>query len=518
MTQGGSHARLSRYVLSLTLATLVSGGLLSPESRTYALSGDEALGQLYRNARFWMNRGDLVRATEFWTRILHLRPNDPRALTNLGIVAAQGGGLKKANILLDRLSRSHPGDPGIEKIRSAILLGKLDVKWLLLARKERKEQHFSAAYQDCERYLKGSPPRGGLALEVLQTESAVPGHFRNAVRDLRQLAARHPESHRIRLVLARTLINREDTRREGLELLSVLSRSPLADVSSEARSSWRTALIWLHARPVDRKLYEAYLDRYPEDLVIRRLLSRIPKSDERGNGFHFLAKNRLLQANKSFQRALLADPSDKEAAWGLAIIRMKQKRFQETAEILSWLRRRQSLRPEQSSLFREAVYDENLDQSRQCLDERDVSEARTILATLIKNRPDRPEAVALMGESYRREDRADRALNRKAERGPHPFLAVLDRIRPENLDRARSWLWSKRDGDTMTVFSRRVFLSSGSGHLPFLIRLRYVAYKFKTGFFLLVAGAILFLTIRADRVLTETMNRRLTDDKGEEPS
>ncbi|OOH82266.1 hypothetical protein [Leptospirillum ferriphilum] len=123
-----------------------------------------------------------------------------------------------------------------------------------------------------------------------------------------------------------------------------------------------------------------------------------------------------------------------------------------------------------------------------------------------------------MGESYRREDRADRALNRKAERGPHPFLAVLDRIRPENLDRARSWLWSKRDGDTMTVFSRRVFLSSGSGHLPFLIRLRYVAYKFKTGFFLLVAGAILFRTIRADRVLTETMNRRLTDDKGEEPS
>ena len=154
MTQGGSHARLSRYVLSLTLATLVSGALLSPESRTFALSGDEALGQLYRNARFWMNRGDLVRATEFWTRILHLRPNDPRALTNLGIVAAQGGGLKKANILLDRLSRSHPGDPGIEKIRSAILLGKLDAKWLLLARKERKEQHFSAAYQDYERYLK----------------------------------------------------------------------------------------------------------------------------------------------------------------------------------------------------------------------------------------------------------------------------------------------------------------------------------------------------------------------------
>lgn len=70
----------------------------------------------------------------------------------------------------------------------------------------------------------------------------------------------------------------------------------------------------------------------------------------------------------------------------------------------------------------------------------------------------------------------------------------------------------------MTVFSRRVFLSSGSGHLPFLIRLRYVAYKFKTGFFLLVAGAILFRTIRAHRVLTETMNRRLTDDKGEEPS
>jgi tetratricopeptide (TPR) repeat protein len=410
VTREGSLFVFPRCLLSFTIAALVSGALLSEVSDTYALSGDEALGQLYRNARFWMNRGDLVRASEFWTRILDLRPDDPRALTNLGIVSAQRGDLKKARTLLDRLSRSHPGNPGIGKIRFAIRLGKLDGKWLLLARKEKKEQHFSAAYHDYERYLKGTPPRGGIALEVLQTESAVPGHFRNAVQGLRQLADRHPGSHRIRLVLARTLINREDTRREGLELLSVLSRSSLADISGEARSSWKTGLIWLNALPADRKLYETYLAQYPEDLVVRRLLSRIPKSDERGNGFHFLSKNQLLKADKSFQRALLADPSDKEAAWGLAIVRMKQKRFQETRDILSWIRGRQRLRPEQVSLMREAEYDENLHRSGQFLGEGKVSEARDILAILIKRRPDRPEAYALMGESDRMEGRADRAL------------------------------------------------------------------------------------------------------------
>lgn len=104
-------------------------------------------------------------------------------------------------------------------------------------------------------------------------------------------------------------------------------------------------------------------------------------------------------------------------------------------------------------------------------------------------------------------------LFRKTGQIPRPFLSILDRTRPENQDRNRSWLWSKRDGNEMTVFSRRVFLSSGSGHLPFLTLLRYVSYKFRIGLFLLVAGGIVLLTVRADRFLAGVMDRRMEDSK-----
>ena len=451
VNEGWTLFRMSHCFFRLSLAIAGLGAILSQLPKAYALSGDRALGQLSRDARFWMDRGDLVRATQFWKKILDLRPNDPRSLTNLGVVAAQSGDLQKASVLLERLIRSHPGDPGIGQIRSAILLGKLDTKWLFLARKERKERHFSAAFLDYERYLKGTPPSGAVALEVLQTESAVRGHFQDAVQGLRKLALRHPGSQRIRLVLARTLINREESRREGLELLSVLSRNPLADISSEARSSWKTGLIWLHALPVDRRLYETYLAQYPEDVVVRRLLSRIPKSGERGNGFHFLSKNRLHLADRSFQRALLADPSDRESAWGLAIVRMKQKRFRETAEILSWIRHMQHLRPEQVSLDREAVYDENIHRSIRFLEEGNFSKARTLLGTLVKSRPDRPEPYDLIGESYQLQHRPDRALL---------WYAKAWKKDSHSLAAAEGLLWGWQKKEDWTKFSR--FLSEAS--------------------------------------------------------
>lgn len=107
-------------------------------------------------------------------------------------------------------------------------------------------------------------------------------------------------------------------------------------------------------------------------------------------------------------------------------------------------------------------------------------------------------------------------LFRKADRRPHPFLSLLDRSRPERIDRGRSWLWSKRGTDKkMTVFSRRVFVESWSGHLPFLTFLRYVAYQFKLGLFLLVVGALLLITIVVDKYLSAKITQRLKEGKRE---
>lgn len=420
-----SKGKLFRQFLPWLLTGFFSGSMVAGALAGGA-SDTPALLQLLEDARYWKNRGDLGQASRIWKKILSIRPDDPRALSELGVLEAESGDTPGARHILHQLALTHPGNPGIARVKSAILLGKLDKKWLLKARRYRSERDFPRSFFAYEKYLKGSPPRGAIALEVLQTEAAVKGRFFQAVRGLRSLLARHPRSHRIRLVLAQSLINRESTRREGLSLLSVLAKSRLSDISREARSAWRMGLIWLHATPVDRKLYENYLAMFPQDPVVRRLLSRIPKSDARYRGFALLKKNRLTAAGNLFQKALLSDPSDREAAWGLGLVRMKQGRHSEAADIFRWSLKQDRNHPGREALLAEADYDGRLDAGRDFLSGGLFQKARGEFTQAIRVFPHRFEAYAMMASLCRQEGKQAEAIvwDKKAWRR-HPLdLAV----------------------------------------------------------------------------------------------
>jgi len=441
----------SRGNLFLQSLSWLLTGFFSASMVTVALAGGAsdtpALLQLLDDARYWKNRGDLGQASRIWKKILSIRPDDPRALSELGVLEAESGDTAGARHILHQLARTHPGNPGIDRVKSAILLGKLDKKWLLKARRYRSERDFPRSFFAYEKYLKGSPPRGAIALEVLQTEAAVKGRFFQAVRGLRALLARHPQSHRIRLVLARSLINRETTRREGLSLLSVLAKSRLSDISREARSAWRMGLIWLEATPVDRKLYENYLAMFPQDPVVRRLLSRIPKSDARYRGFALLKKNRLTAAGNLFQKALLSDPSDTEAAWGLGLVRMKQGRHGEAADIFRWSLKRDSHHPRREALLAEADYDGRLDAGRTFLTRGQFQKAQGEFSRAIRIFPQRFEAYAMMANLCRREGKQEMAIawDKKAwRRNPRDLTGALgllsDLIRSGKMGEADEFL------------------------------------------------------------------------------
>ena len=410
----------------LLLLTGFFSGSVVPVALAGGAFDSPALKQLLEDARYWKNRGDLGQASRIWKKILSIRPDDPNALSELGVLEAESGDTPGARHILHQLARTHPGNPGIDRLKSAILLGKLDKKWLVKARQYRSERNFPRSFFAYEKYLKGSPPRGAIALEVLQTEAAVKGRFFQAVQGLRALLSRHPRSHRIRLVLAQSLINRESTRREGLSLLSVLAKSRLSDISREARSAWRMGLIWLEAKPVDRKLYENYLAMFPQDPVVRRLLSRIPKSDARYRGFALLKKNRLTAAAALFQKALLSDPRDTEAAWGLGLVRMKQGRHREAAHIFRWSLRQDNKHPRREALLAEAKYDGSLDAGRELLTRGQFQKAQGEFAQAIRFFPQRFEAYAMMADLCRQEGKHEEAIvwGKKAWRAHPRDLAV----------------------------------------------------------------------------------------------
>ncbi len=420
----------------------------------YARGQDEqispGLKQLLRDARFWKNKGDLVRASMFWKRILESVPDEPHALTELGVLSAQNGEIQKAKEYLDRLLKSAPGDPGATRIKNAIQVGKLDPGLLEKAREFRQERQYPKALEYYQKYLKGVEPQGNFALEVLQTETSVPGHFLHAINGLKALLSKRPESIRIRLVLAKSLINREQYRREGLSLLPQLAFSPLQDVSSEARSAWKMGLIWLNPSPDDRKLYENYLQLFPQDMVIRKLLSRIPRSPDRYLGYQMLSAGNLGSAQEHFEKALQSNSRDFRAALGLAIVRMREGRNIEAREILLWASKKNRNNSALKSLLPIASYYSYLEKGTVFMNSGQTSQARVLFQRATRIFPDKSDAYVLRAELNRKEGSFSKAHAldliawRLNQNDPRTALNLVSYwVRKGKLQRVRNLLFSK---------------------------------------------------------------------------
>src|ERR671938_170885 len=76
-------------------------------------SGDAAIGQLVKNARFWQQKGRGDRAQEAWRRVLLADPGNGEALLQVGTEHARQGRIDRARECLAKLRAAHPGDPGI---------------------------------------------------------------------------------------------------------------------------------------------------------------------------------------------------------------------------------------------------------------------------------------------------------------------------------------------------------------------------------------------------------------------
>src|SRR5207302_1380349 len=149
----------------------------------------------------------------------------------------------------------------------------------LVARLARKLVHEDRPAEGAAKYRElfgDAGPPGDLALEYYQTVGGTPGGWEQARDGLRRVVRRAPGEPRFRFALGRLLTYREETRREGIELLSALARDPT--VGKEASASWRQALLWLPATEADVPLLRAYARAHPGDSAIARRIDRSRKS------------------------------------------------------------------------------------------------------------------------------------------------------------------------------------------------------------------------------------------------
>ena len=332
---------------------------------------NDGTDKLIQQARYWEDRGRFDLANESWLKLLRVQPDHPEALAALGMNEARAGRTVPAQVYLQRLREAHPGHANIGLLEGAISAGGLDQEKLNEARAQAQAGNYDRAVRIYKDAFGENPPAGRLGLEYYQTLGGAKGGWEPAKQGLQDLAAKHPNNPEFQLAYAQHLTYREETRREGIRLLTGLSSNP--NVAKKATEARRDALIWLNAGSKDVPLYDTYLKGNPDDRRVKEKLARVkrdnaapaisrpavpapqktdPLAGLNKNAFEALNNGRLAEAEQGFEQVLKRNPNDADALGGLGIVRLRQERF---ANAVNLLEQSSRVQPNRAKRWREAL-------------------------------------------------------------------------------------------------------------------------------------------------------------------
>lgn len=139
---------------------------------------------------------------------------------------------------------------------------------LNLARQQARGGNIPGALATWRSMFNGNTPPAGLAAEYYLTMASDKSLYPQAISELRQYVAQHPQENAPRVALGKALTWREETRREGIALLE-----PMASGNKEADSGLRQALLWLGPQAGDEQYYDTGCSGIPRQRS-SELLSR----------------------------------------------------------------------------------------------------------------------------------------------------------------------------------------------------------------------------------------------------
>ncbi|MFN4089180.1 MAG: cellulose synthase subunit BcsC-related outer membrane protein [Alphaproteobacteria bacterium] len=395
---------------------------------------------LLERGRYWKNRNRADLAIEAFERLLRSNPNHRQGLLELGMLRAEQGDIEGARQLLARLRTAHPqASTQITQLEQAVRRGQVSPAEVDQARQLAQTGQYDRAARQYEQAFRGDPT-GPYALEYYQTLAGTPGGFDRARQGLEEII-RTTGDPRARLALARTLTYRDSTRREGIRRLQELSGDPA--VGTDAAAAWRQAVLWLSLDNRDRALYQAYLGRFPNDRDVRARLDSIgsrtarvaapsgppPGVQRRMQGFEQLNQGELQAAEARFQEALRLNRNDAEARAGLGIVRLRQERFGEAADLLGRaVGRSAATRQRYGAAYESARFWAGMEQAEADMLAGRLDEAERRLTTLARsNVRDANEARRTLADvliRQGREDAAEREYQAVLQRDPNDVQAM----------------------------------------------------------------------------------------------
>ncbi|EXU76591.1 cellulose biosynthesis protein BcsC [Erwinia mallotivora] len=292
-------------------------------------SNNPALIALFDQASYWHQKAHDDLARDALNKVLMVDNNNSQALYLMALWAQQSGDNENAAKWRARLSQVAPQDPRLTELDNARQMQTIPAAQLSLARQQARAGNIAASLQTWRNTFSGNEPPDSVAAEYYLTMAGDRTLLPQAIDNLRQFAAQHPQDTGARLALGKALTWQESTRREGLQILE-----GMASGNADADRSLRQALLWLGPQAEDAALYQNYQQRHPQDRAVMDYYRKNVGGAEKGQGFTALNSGDVSGAQTAFDRVLKANPQDADALAGLGYVAQRSGNYAAAADYL----------------------------------------------------------------------------------------------------------------------------------------------------------------------------------------
>jgi Tfp pilus assembly protein PilF len=297
---------------------------------------------LLQKAEYWHAHQKMDRARQALTQAEQLSPNNPHILELKALWAHEEEDSAAVQVALKKLQRLFPNAPETQRIASRLAwpenTSEVDVSGARNLARSGETSAAAAAYRKL--FPNGPPP--SYAVEYYETMAGAVGLRDKGRLGLKQLIAQNPNNMDAQIAYAQVLTWRPATRADGLSRLEQLANIHGLNTaqSSSIEHAWSEALHWLAETPENVPSYDTWLKKHPADLDILAIRKRAEVAEpesaslSRTQGYQALANGGIVDADSFFSKAVAQRPSDTDALGGLGLVRMRQGRMKEAADLL----------------------------------------------------------------------------------------------------------------------------------------------------------------------------------------
>lgn len=418
--------RLSTLCLSVALSLGAAG-------HAQAAGNDAAMKALFDQAQYWHEKSHDDLAMESLKKVLMVDPNNTQALYLMALWNQQSGNMQASAQWRERLAKASPNDNGLQDLDNARKMAKVPQGQLNLARQQARSGNIPAALVTWRGMFSGDQPPQALAAEYYMTMASDKSLYPQALSELRGYVAQHPQDNASRVALGKVLTWREDSRREGIEMLE-----PMASGNKDADAGLRQALLWLGPQSGDDQYYNTWMQRHPQDSAVQAYYRQHVGGLAKGQGYTDLNSGNTAGAKQQFEQVLQTNPEDADALAGMGYIAQRNGDYQAAAQ---YLNRAAALGGDASAERREQAADAQfygqLAQAQAAYKQENVSQALALSAPLAQQSGTRGTAAKLF--------RADVLRHNKDYPQAEQTLRALLNDQPQNASARENLYYVLRD-------------------------------------------------------------------------